>query len=229
MNSNPISFFSDGEIPQRIISLVAEAKTTVVLVTPYLTPWRYLTESLLQGIKKGINTVAIVRDEPNITSSEGVKWLVTNGAKVLAVPGLHAKIYMNDQTIIVSSLNLTEQSLNMSHDIALLVTDAAAKEAIRNYVTKTLLPAASPINFREYIQNEQPKFQNKTVVTSGFCIRCGLAISLNRDKPLCNDCFGVWSNYENEDFEENFCHSCGKPWLTSYAKPLCRSCYTQMR
>ena len=60
---------------------------------------------------------------------------------------------------------------------------------------------------------------------SGHCIRCAKAIPLNADSPLCDDCYAIWAEIDDEDASENYCHSCGKDRETSYAKPLCTFCY----
>jgi len=59
----------------------------------------------------------------------------------------------------------------------------------------------------------------------GYCIRCETRIPYDFEKPFCWDCFSVWSQFENPEYEENFCHSCGEFVETSMLKPVCYPCY----
>lgn len=73
--------------------------------------------------------------------------------------------------------------------------------------------------------NETP--QKNTQEKGGYCIRCGSSISYNPEKPLCSNCYKIWSQFGDETYPENYCHCCGKenPQKTSVEKPLCYSCW----
>lgn len=58
-----------------------------------------------------------------------------------------------------------------------------------------------------------------------YCIRCGVKIENNGEKPLCGKCYNSWARYKNVSFEEKYCLGCGKPAKTTYSKPLCGDCY----
>ena len=53
--------------------------------------------------------------------------------------------------------------------------------------------------------------QSKT----GYCIRTGIEIEFNPDKPFCLKAFREWDNYGNYNYPENYCHKTGK---RSYGK-----------
>lgn len=44
----------------------------------------------------------------------------------------------------------------------------------------------------------------------GFYIRCSKYIPIDPARPFCIDCFTVWVQWSNLNFQENFCHSCGE-------------------
>ena len=50
-----------------------------------------------------------------------IEWLVDQGVKVKLVPNLHAKIYANESTAVVSSMNLTAYSTSNFRKIAIQV------------------------------------------------------------------------------------------------------------
>ncbi|MBQ2480129.1 MAG: hypothetical protein II516_02680, partial [Treponema sp.] len=71
---------------------------------------------------------------------------------------------------------------------------------------------------------------NNSEEHEGYCIRCRTRIYLNENYPLCEDCYRVWAQYNNPNFQENYCHKCGQriTWQDgepiSYANPLCPKC-----
>lgn len=62
-----------------------------------------------------------------------------------------------------------------------------------------------------------------------YCIRCGDRIPFDQYRPLCDECYWVWSDYGDPDYPEHYCHSCGKHIKTTKGRPLCHSCYTNSR
>lgn len=65
----------------------------------------------------------------------------------------------------------------------------------------------------------------KLISERGFCIRCGISIDYNSSYPYCDNCYGVWAEFNNPEYLENFCHLCGEKFPTSKNKPLCDDCY----
>ena len=56
--------------------------------------------------------------------------------------------------------------------------------------------------------------------SQGFCIRTGVPIPFNLEKPLSYDAFKTWSQFKNPDYPEKFCHATGKE---SYGKTTVRN------
>lgn len=65
--------------------------------------------------------------------------------------------------------------------------------------------------------NTQVEDQN-----NGFCIRTGINIPFNPERPLCLKAYRDWNKFGNMNFPENFCHKTGKKsnGKTSMAKPI---------
>jgi len=117
----------DEEVASHLLAVIRNAQKYVVIVTPYLKLWGHAVEAFTLAVKNRIDIRVIVRLEPNTFESEDVTALRHIGVKVLAAPLLHAKIYMNEQTILVSSIlvssmNFTEFSTKNSLEIARLQT-----------------------------------------------------------------------------------------------------------
>jgi restriction system protein len=76
-------------------------------------------------------------------------------------------------------------------------------------------------------QNERKKthVSNKPEKTIGYCIRCGMVLPLDPEKPFCSICYAKWSDWNNPDYKEKYCHLCGKRVDTSKKRPLCLDCF----
>jgi hypothetical protein len=59
----------------------------------------------------------------------------------------------------------------------------------------------------------------------GYCIRCGMKMEQNPNKPLCEKCYSIWTKYSDPDYQEKYCHVCGKESNQTYTKPVCYDCY----
>ncbi len=69
---------------------------------------------------------------------------------------------------------------------------------------------------REEYHIENNNNQNKNTNKKGYCIRCRTTINKDIEKPLCWDCYKVWSFYEDPFYRENFCILCGEKNDTSF-------------
>jgi hypothetical protein len=79
---------------------------------------------------------------------------------------------------------------------------------------------------------EVPKEQSKTKTTTpivveptrpqGYCIRTGVEIPFDIEKPFSYTAFQSWSRFGNPDYEENFCHFSGEESFgeTSMNRPI---------
>ena len=165
---------------------------------------------------------------------------------------LHAKLYMNEDVVITSSMNLTDSSRHNSEVGIQFLRDEDIDiyNQCFGYLMYVLQSDYSDIN-EERFKNIIPKFPftldtdgpeikingqvMKNVdfrklpvncnVKHGFCIRCeSEKIEFNPLKPMCPSCFKVWDKYRNKSHEENCCHRCGVPANTYLNDALCDDC-----
>ena len=69
------------------------------------------------------------------------------------------------------------------------------------------------------IKSEEKKSDGKQL---GYCIRTGIAIPFNIEKPMSYEAYKSWSKYGDGDYSEKFCHFSGEPSNgdTSVNKPI---------
>ncbi|SHG95670.1 PLD-like domain-containing protein [Chryseolinea serpens] len=138
---------------------------------------------------------------------------------------LHAKFYYNEKELLVGSMNLSEASAKNNFELGVLFKD----EEYQSVIKKVKEEANEIIN--DSVKFEGPKRELPILSSAprkGACVRCAKAIEYNPSKPLCHQCYGEWSEWENEYYQEEFCHSCGqKRFGISFAFPQCKSCYNR--
>jgi len=73
-------------------------------------------------------------------------------------------------------------------------------------------------------QQSFPKAENRKHNNNqtGYCIRTGVEIPFNIEKPMSYEAFKVWSQFGDPDYPEKFCHFSGEPsnGETSVSKPI---------
>ena len=219
----PPRILTDDDVEIAVLDLIREAKEYVVLVSPYHQHWFHLKRALKEAIGQGVEvTVGYRTKDSSYRSREGtedVDELAGLGATVVAVPNLHAKIYMNESTALVASMNLTEWSTKNSREICVRI-DGRERSELEDYIN-ALLDDGTP--------NRTAPAPHRGRTARGWCIRCGKDIAFNTKEPLCPADRKVWNKpqYRNPDYPEKHCHRCGREHSTTFAKPLCLPCYRE--
>lgn len=258
MTSEAIQVVKDDEVAPAVHRIIREAKDFVVLVSPFNAFWTHLKNDIQVAIQRKVRITLIYQTE-SYTRGDGTEWLIAQGGKAYRLPNLHAKIYLNESSAMLSSMNLTQGSSKNSMDIGMLVhgTDAAYKELLA--YARRLASLATPIEsgakenanggmqrteepvparndsvLHSILRNrdEIPKTALKTArawITRGHCIRCQKIIPYDAGNPLCDNDYAIWGQFNNRDYGEKFCHKCGTPSQTTYARPLCASCSAKPR
>ncbi|MGA2663625.1 MAG: phospholipase D-like domain-containing protein [Nitrososphaerales archaeon] len=216
------SVFFDDKIPPQILKVVNSASASVTFVTPYLGLWGHLKNDMEEALLRGVSISFAVRAGEQQKQAQDVKWLREHRVRVHEVENLHAKIYLNERTVLVSSMNIYRSSTIDSRDFAVLVRDEEDARRFRQYVSQiTGGLGLAP-------QSVQAASGAVRATQMAFCIRDASSIPFDTSRPLCEKCYPKWAKYRNNDYEEAYCHSCGKRKETTFAKPLCLDCYKRL-
>lgn len=207
------SVFFDEEISGQLFEIIKGATESVIFVTPYVRLWEHLKSAISKAVERDVDVTFVIREEQNHRQQEDLrrfnddmKWLREHEVNLYQIPNLHAKIYLNEHSILVSSMNTQRTSKDDSKEFAMLVRNDVDGEMIRTYVSEFL-----------------PKTQSQ----SGHCIRCGTEIPYDTEKPFCPQDWRAWNKYHNYKYEEKYCLSCGKKAKTTINKPLCVGCWSK--
>lgn len=59
-----------------------------------------------------------------------------------------------------------------------------------------------------YPESRNSKIHNSDM---GYCIRTGVKMEFNPDKPMSEKAYASWKRFENQDYPEKYCHFTGEP------------------
>ena len=152
---------------------------------------------------------------------------------------LHAKCYVNNKQMIITSMNLYEFSMANNKEMGVLINldepndkllyDKAYEEI--DYIDSTSEKFKFNVNHTGgdiKTARKTSKIQ-KTKNEKGFCIRCKKEIKLNPKVPYCKNCYNEWKKHKDKKYLEKYCHICGKLNQSSLIKPTCYSCYKKYK
>lgn len=82
-------------------------------------------------------------------------------------------------------------------------------------------------NWQDYpeiiFENENDEVPERQITQkTGYCIRTGVEIPYNIERPLSNEAWKSWNRFKNFDYPEKYCHKTGRPskGRTSMKKPV---------
>lgn len=249
---------TDRELRHSIETTIGTAQAFLFIVSPYID----LDEDAKRAfskLDKDVVKAIVYRKEGAVNSKSGIskgsrEFLKSlPNVELIAVNNLHAKLFMNEEYTVISTMNLTSSS-NHNYEMGVefrneeeydkfnecleyLINDILKSddsdislERLKNIIPKQLFtldysPSKVTINGKEIDIATFEKWHVECNAKHGYCIRCeSNKIKFYPNRPLCPKCFKEWSNYKNTVYEENNCHRCGMETSTSINEPLCHSC-----
>ena len=227
-------FINTRKAVSEIEDLIKNAGERLILISPYLKLSKDFKELwTYRNSKDRITTVIFGKQELNpdeMKFLKGLRFLILKYNE-----SLHAKCYVNDDKMVITSLNLYEFSMANNKEMGVLIdkNDAADEQLFEeafkevDYINETSekfelsLPEQPSPKISNAFKNET-SYEKKSKVKTGYCVRTGIEIPFNIERPLSREAFNIWNEYANPDFAENFCHLAGEPshGATSVRKPI---------
>ena len=231
-------FLNTKKAVSAIEDLIKDAGQTLILISPYLKLSKDFRELLTyRNSKDKITTVIFGKQE---LKPDEMKFLESLRFVILKYKDeLHAKCYLNDEKMIITSLNLYDFSMANNKEMGVLIEksnpndqelfEEAFKEV--DYLNQTSerfayrtqnTPLTTVNKFDSKDNNKEKSNNKKSDKPTGYCIRTGVEIPFNIEKPMSYEAFKVWSQFGDPDYPEKFCHFSGEPsnGETSVSKPI---------
>jgi len=236
--------------------IIRNAKEQLVLISPYIKIPEPLLERLKYVDRKDTVEIVVVCRKKDLKDDEKNKLKQLKNLELRFDENLHAKCFYNEESMVITSLNLHEHSQQNNREMGILLTlkddhdvfNEARKEAefivgraekdslIRSVFSEVVKEAKSIVNSAikdEPIRPKNKPYSYRTKPTSkpkqgGYCIRCKASIPYNLKHPYCTDCFKKWANSgKDPHHKESYCHVCGKREPVSMKYPKCNDCFNK--
>lgn len=215
-----------------INDLIKNAGEKLILISPYLKISPDFQEILQFRDKRNLKTTIIFREED--LQQETISFLQTlRYVVLLSNKTVHAKCYLSDEKIVITSLNLYGFSMAHNKEMGVLLEKSnspdrqAFEEAISEVryigeVSKQYYLKSEPSSSKEIVSPASIFSENKAGKLTGYCIRTGVLIPFNINKPMCYEAFKNWEQYGDPDHPEKYCHFSGElsNGETTFAKPI---------
>lgn len=222
-------FLTTNGTSSQIENIIIEAEKQLTLVSPYLQISKTFYERLKDAADKDVS-IRIVYGKDELKPNERNSLAELSTVQLFYFENLHAKCYFNENTMVITSMNMYEFSEKNNREMGVLIQ---RKEDL-DLFTKAVNETNSIIRSAESIELKKEKrfFSNKqngkkAKPSRGYCIRCEQRIDYDPERPYCWDCYTIWSQFENTDYQENVCHRCGEFDTTSMNYPQCRDCWKE--
>lgn len=215
-----------------IENIIIEAKSKLVLVSPYLQLSKTFYERLKDASQRKV-AIKIIYGKDELKPNEKNSLAELENIELFYFENLHAKCYFNEKKMVITSMNMYEFSEKNNREMGVLIDRVNDKVLFDKAIGETLsiLKSSEQINLNKtnrninrYNQVTTKDSKNKKNIR-GYCIRCQERIEYNPENPLCEDCYSIWAVYKDADYPENVCHRCGEFEHTSMNKPQDYNCY----
>lgn len=154
------------QITSEILNLINEAKEYIILVSPYVNfnNWERIKVDITNALKRGVEIQFYTRlDSDNHKSWEQIEQL---GLKPKLIKNLHAKVYFNEKSGIVTSMNLLTSSNLSAIEFGSIYHTAEELDELKGFIKKHLEPnteSSKPSEEDIYLAKEQ-----FTIILSNF-------------------------------------------------------------
>lgn len=216
-------FLNTTAVSYHLEELIKSTKERLVLISPYLQFSDRIKEhiSYLNNLKRDIR---IVYRENKLHPDEN-NWMEKQiGVRTSICKNLHAKCYLNENEAIITSMNLYEFSQQKNNEMGIYVSKADNPELYNDILAEAqrLLTISEEIRVTVQKVNSVSSKNPEKKKQSGFCIRTGMQIPFNIDKPMSSEAYNIWNQYSDRDYPEKYCHFSGDPsnGETSFNKPV---------
>jgi hypothetical protein len=245
-------FLTTASTTSAVEDIINNAQKNLVLISPYIKIPGNLYQNLRSADTRGINTTLVYGKKRDIDQDTKVQLDSLKHISVHFLENLHAKCYFNEESMVITSMNLYDYSEKNNREMGILLTRKDDSEiynqAFDEYQRLLMFTEANRLTNNYTIPNSKPtqvatvkklKIHSTGSILSrplselfggkkGYCIRCRKRIDYDLNKPFCSECYPqVKQNAQNH--KANYCFECGARTIATLSQPLCNPCYKKLR
>ena len=225
----------------KIEDVIRDADKALTVITPFVQISEDFARRLRDADERGVQIRLVCRVE-TLKPAQKSKLAEFVNLTVYDDPKLHAKCFINESGLVLTSLNFyqaSEQNNEMgiyldAREDRRAFSDAVkeAESIIRSAREESRVGERSPAKRKQKKTVKPGRFSfiskgEKRSKPAGHCIRCGTGMDYDPKKPYCGRCFRQWLRFKNPTYSDGRCHGCGKEETKAFSleKPECYACY----
>ena len=225
-------FLDTTGVSYHLQQLINRANERLILISPFLKINDRIKQSLADKNLMKID-IRVVYGKNELQPEEN-NWLKSmQSIKTYFCKDLHAKCYLNEKEAIITSMNLYEFSQVNNNEMGIYIErekdpelykdiSEEAQRLIRigDEIVVSVEKAIDKDKDKKNEKDERPK--PKLNKDSGFCIRTGVQVPFDIERPFSYDAYKKWNEYGDRDYPEKYCHYSGEDssGQTSMNKPI---------
>lgn len=224
-------------ISAEVEELIREAKERLYIISPYLKLSDNIKE-LLNDKEREKAEVRIIFGKQELNPNEMGYLQNLKYVRLYFSKNLHAKCYLNEKKMIITSMNLYEFSQQNNKEMGILIDRSnVADKIVYDDAWKdieSILNNADDFSYVKAPKEEEKTESHKQAPTkadskktsnhkqTGYCIRTGVEIPFDLLKPLSYSAYKKWNEFADADYPEKYDHLTGEVshGETSVNKPI---------
>jgi len=218
------TFLENQNCAEEIHRIIENANSELTIITPFIDLGPRMKGSFNIARDKGVRIKLITRWKTKLAAKDEkeLAFFTELGAEIMFVERLHSKLFLNENSGVLSSMNMLDGSAHHSQEIGIFTNDTVLVTSFKAYAER-LERSAMPDQYApaQSTAKNAPS-QKKKQQKSGYCIRTGEKIPFNIKTPFNKKSFASWNRYKNPEFAEKFCHFSGEKSNggTSFSLPI---------
>lgn len=220
-------------ISGEILNIINQSKKNLYLVSPFVQLEKddeseffkdKLKDAIEGAIRKSVDVKFLSKtsnEDKKVKIQEVLKDFTQRDCSLFLLPNLHSKIYCNESTVLITSMNMFLYSVLNNEEIGVLIEKEDKVQNVIEYI-ESLISKAEKF---EKIKDKQKSWK-KDYEVYGYCVVCGENCEFDPELKLmvCEK----HAKVEKEYYDGDYCHLCGKKGnKLKPTMPLCKNCYYQ--
>ncbi len=227
------TFLENHDCAAEILRVIENANKELTIVTPYIDLGERMRGSFRIAKSNGVPIKVITRWKKKLSAPDEKKlqFFKDINADILFVERLHSKLFLNENSGVLSSMNMLDGSSHHSEEIGIFTNDGELLSSYKAYANR-LAQVAMPTSMAPAKSTaKNAPSQKKKKDDSGYCIRTGEKIAFNIKMPFNKKSYSSWNRFKNPEFAEQFCHFSGEKsnGETSFSRPILRKNWTKAK
>lgn len=229
-------FCTTAGIAHGLEELIIEAQQEIILVSAYVQIHKLVMQRLRDAAARNVSIKLVYRVDARNTQKEVEKLSELPTLQVYSIENLHAKCFMNEHTMLISSMNLYHYSEKNNREMGISLTlqndgplFTQAREEVRSILRASTVVKQASAQGEGLTKQHQPTVLKPASrpALNGHCISCRKSIKLCLNAPYCKACYLRWAQVGNALRAEQYCACCGLSAPTTRQAPFCYQCWQQ--